>query len=465
MVDLRSDGFQFFHDGGILVVAELEVRRLFAETDDFFGQGDAAFAAFCPDFGQSDVDAEFVALRFDEVEFGLGVGRERVDGDDDRETVDVLDVIDVLEQVRKTGFQSFEVFVVQVGFRDTAVVLEGTDGSDDDDGGGSKACHAALDVEELLGTEVGTEAGFRNGVVTELEGHLGGGDGVAAVSDVRERAAVDEGRSAFEGLNEVRFQSIFQKSSTGTLSFDVSDRDGLAVEGVGDDDAGQTGLEVGDVGSEAKNSHDLGRDGDVEAVLTRDALHAAAEAVDDISELTVVHVDRALPGDLLDVDAKSVALLDVVVEHGSDEVVGCADGVEVAGEVEVDIFHGNDLGISAAGRAAFDAEDRAEGRLTKSDDDVLADLSHAVRETDRRGGLAFAGGSRVDGGNKDQLAVRFVSIVLEEFVVDFCFVVAVHFEIFLVDAGTLRDDADVFHLTFLGDLDIGLEFSHGIVPP
>ncbi len=162
MVDLRSDGFQFFHDGGILVVAELEVRRLFAETDDFFGQGDAAFAAFCPDFGQSDVDAEFVALRFDEVEFGLGVGRERVDGDDDRETVDVLDVIDVLEQVRKTGFQSFEVFVVQVGFRDTAVVLEGTDGSDDDDGGGSKACHAALDVEELLGTEVGTEAGFRN---------------------------------------------------------------------------------------------------------------------------------------------------------------------------------------------------------------------------------------------------------------------------------------------------------------
>ena len=282
------------------------------------------------------------------------------------------------------------------------------------------------------------------------------------MGDVREGAAVDEGRSAFEGLDEVRFQSVLQEGCAGALCFDVSDRDGLAVEGVGDDDAGQSLFEVSDVGSKAEDCHDLGRDGDVEAVLTRDTLHAAAEAVDDISELTVVHVDRALPGDLLDVDAKRVALLDVVVEHGSDEVVGSADGVEVAGEVEVDVFHGNDLGISAAGRAAFDAEDRAEGRLTKSDDDVLADLSHAVREADGRGGLAFAGGSRVDGGDKDQLAVRFVGIVLEEFVVDFCFVVAVHFEIFLVDAGTLRDDADVFHFAFLGDLDIGLEFSHGI---
>ena len=119
MVDLRGDGIELVHDGSVLIIAELEVRGLFAETDDFFGQSDTAFAAFCPDFGQSDVDAELVALLLDEVEFGLGIGRERVDGDDDRQTVDVLDIVNMLEQVRETGFQSFEVFVVPElrGFR------------------------------------------------------------------------------------------------------------------------------------------------------------------------------------------------------------------------------------------------------------------------------------------------------------------------------------------------------------
>ena len=155
----------------------------------------------------------------------------------------------------------------------------------------------------------------------------------------------------------------------------------------------------------------------------------------------------------------------MVVEHGRDEVVGSTDGVEVAGEVEVDVFHGNDLGISAAGGTALDAEDRAERRLTECDDDVLADLSHAVGETDGRGGLALTRRGGVDGGDKDEFAVRFVGIILQKFIVDLRFVVAVHFKVLFVDTGALCDGADVFHFAFLGDLDIGLEFSHGTVPP
>ena len=57
--------------------------------------------------------------------------------------------------------------------------------------------------------------------------------------------------------------------------------------------------------------------------------------------------------------------------------------MEVAGEVEVDILHRDDLRIAAAGRAALDAEDRAEGRLTQSDKDVLAELAHTVGQADR----------------------------------------------------------------------------------
>ena len=65
--------------------------------------------------------------------------------------------------------------------------------------------------------------------------------------------------------------------------------------------------------------------------------------------------------------SKLIALLDVVVEHGGQQVVGSADGVEVAGEVQVDILHGDDLSPAAAGSAALNAEDGAERRLAQAD--------------------------------------------------------------------------------------------------
>ena len=43
-----------------------------------------------------------------------------------------------------------------------------------------------------------------------------------------------------------------------------------------------------------------------------------------------------------------------------EQIVGDTNGVEVAGEVEVDVLHGHDLGVAAAGRAALDAEAGAQ---------------------------------------------------------------------------------------------------------
>lgn len=62
-----------------------------------------------------------------------------------------------------------------------------------------------------------------------------------------------------------------------------------------------------------------------------------------MAQLTVVHVDDALPGDALNIDAELVALLNMVVEHGGQQVVGGTDSVEVSGKVQVDVLHGDDL--------------------------------------------------------------------------------------------------------------------------
>ena len=83
------------------------------------------------------------------------------------------------------------------------------------------------------------------------------------------------------------------------------------------------------------------------------------------SELTicaqraVVHVEHAAPGDAARVDVERVAPIDVVVDHRRQQIVRRRDRVEIAGEVKVDVLHRHDLGITAARRAAFHAEDRA----------------------------------------------------------------------------------------------------------
>ncbi len=131
----------------------------------------------------------------------------------------------------------------------------------------------------------------------------------------------------------------------------------------------------------------------------------AAERGDDRAERAVVHVDGAAPTDAAGVDVELVAPIDMVVDHRREQIVGGADGVEVAGEVQVDVFHRHDLRVAAAGRAALDAEARAEARLADADDGFLADVVQRIAQAHRGGGLALAGRGRGDGGDEDQLAV------------------------------------------------------------
>ena len=229
--------------------------------------------------------------------------------------------------------------------------------------------------------------------------------------------------------------------------------DGLVVVGVGDNHLAEALLEVGEAGRKAENCHDFARDGDLKAVLAGHAAGLAAKAVDDVAELAVVHIDSALPHDLAGVDAEHVALLDVVVEKSGQQVVGSADGVEVAGEVQVDILHGDDLSVAAAGSAALDAEHGAERGLAQADHGVFAELVERVGKADGRGGLALARGGGADSGDEDQLCLAGQLADLGE--VELCLIFAVEFQMVLVDPGVRRDLGDLFHFVSLSDLNIG----------
>ena len=48
--------------------------------------------------------------------------------------------------------------------------------------------------------------------------------------------------------------------------------------------------------------------------------------------------------------------MEVIVQHGRQQVVRGGNRVEIAGEMQVDLIHGDHLGVAAAGRTAFDSE-------------------------------------------------------------------------------------------------------------
>ncbi len=91
------------------------------------------------------------------------------------------------------------------------VVLERLHRGHEHDGTRRQLAHPADDVEELLHAHVGAEARLGDDDVAELERDTVGDEGVVAVRDVREGAAVDEGRLSLECLDEVRLDRVLQQ--------------------------------------------------------------------------------------------------------------------------------------------------------------------------------------------------------------------------------------------------------------
>ena len=365
----------------------------------------------------------------------------------------------MLQQVGQACFQGLQVLFVQIGLGNAAMVLKRADGCNDHDRVGLQVGQAALDVQELLRTQVCTEAGLGNAIVAQRHGHAGGHDGVAAMRDIGEGTAMHEGRGAFQGLDQVGLQGVLQQRGHRTFRLQVVGGYGFIVIGVADDDTAQALLQVGDAGCQAEDRHDLACNGDVEAIFAGHAMGASAQAADDVAQLAVVHVDSALPSDAAGVDVQLVAIVDVGVDHRSQQIVCRSDCVEVTGEVQVDVLHGNDLGITAACSAALDAEDGAQGRLAQCHDDVLVQTGKGVCQTDGGSGLTLAGGSGIDRGYQDELSGLMI-LVAKQVVVDLCLVIAVLFQIAFGNTRLLGDFLDRTRLASLCDFDVSQHATH-----
>ena len=405
---------------------------------------------------EHDFGAELRDPRLEQIELSLGVVIETVDRDHAGNTVVLLHVLDVALQVGEAFFQRLQVLLrdgLEVG---AAVVFNCANRRHDHGGRGPQARFAALDVDELLRAEVRAEAGFGDHVIRELHRRARRDHGVAAVRDVGERAAVDEGGIVLERLHEVRLDRVLQEHRHRAMRLEVAGEHGLLVARVADHDLAEALLEIVERGGQAEDRHDLGGDHDVESVLARIAVARAAEAHCDVAQGAVVHVHHSPPRDAPHVDSQFVPVMDVVVEHRREQVVRERDGVEVAGEVQVDVLHGHDLRVAAAGGAAFHAEHRPEGRLAQADHRFLADVIERIAQPHGGGRLALARGRGRHRRHQDQLRVRTRLEPVQVSERHFRLEMPVGLEVLFGNAELRKSDlGNALELGFLCDFDVG----------
>ena len=114
----------------------------------------------------------------------------------------------------------------------------------DDRGVRREVARTALDVQELLGAEVRSEARLGDYDVGEPQRQVGCCQRIAAVGNVAERPAVHERRPSFQGLDQVGEYGILEEERHRAFGLEVGGVDRSAVFGGSHNHAGQARPEV-----------------------------------------------------------------------------------------------------------------------------------------------------------------------------------------------------------------------------
>ena len=245
-------------------------------------------------------------------------------------------------------------------------------------------------------------------------------------------------------LNQVRLNSVFEQRCHSALCMDIANGNRLAVIGVGNNHSAQALFKVFDAGSKAEYSHNLGSNGNIKAVLSWHAVCNATKAVNNVSELAIIHVYAALPHNTTWINVETVALLDMVIQHGCAEVVCSADGVEVSGKVKVDVLHRNYLGIAATCSTALDTKNRAQRRLSKSQHGRLSQAGQGICQTYRGSGLSLARWRWVNGSYQHKLAAK--RLICQSTCIKLCLIATIRLQQILWNTRTLCHLKDGKHL-------------------
>ena len=193
-----------------------------------------------------------------------------------------------------------------------------------------------------------------------------------------------------------------------------------------------------------------------------------SEANHDVAKRPVIHVHHPWPDDPARVDIQLVPVMDVVVDRGGEKVVRQPDRMKITGEVQVDLLHGENLGIASPCGAPLHAEARPQRGLAEADHRLLPDGAERIGQTHRRRRFPLPCRGRTHCGHQDQLPILLVrpKQVTAESAGEFRDIPTVEFVIVLFEANPCCDLGDRPKFGPLGNFDIcrHFNFSHSLLP-
>ena len=273
--------------------------------------------------------------------------------------------------------------------------------------------------------------------------------------NVRERATVNEGGIAFQGLHQVGEEGVPEEQGHRTGSVQIIGTNGVPVKVGADNDLAEARPQISVVACEDEDGHHFARGGDVETVLPNVAVGWATEPNHDLTQGAVVEVHHARPADAGGVQATVVAVLDVVVNHRRKQVVRRGHRVQVAREMQVDLLHRQHLRAATSCRSSLDAKHRAHGRLPDHAGGRAADAVQRLRQANGGHRFPFAEGRGVDRGHEHEAALRPVQVLLNARPTDLGDVASVGLESVRGQRQLPRDGRDVLKRRFAGDFQVG----------
>ena len=321
-----------------------------------------------------------------------------------------LQVLYVLVEVPVTGFHTSDVWLLDIFQSYTTMHLQRLEGNHENGEVWLQTCLAAFDVIELLSTEICTESCLCNGIVAILKSCSSSHDGIAAMSNVGKRTAMNKCWCSLCCLNQIWLQSIEKESYDTATYTHILYGKWLVILGDAQEDVIYTATKIIDACCKTHDSHDFRSRSDIEASLCLDAVLISYTG-DDAAETTVVYVHHAAPENLLQLESLCLVLETVVIQEGSNHVVGLCNGMEIASEMEINLIHRQNLGVTATCSTTLHAEARTQRWFAKSHYSLLANLLHTQGETHGYGGLAITSLGRTDSGNEDEMMVlKLVSV-------------------------------------------------------
>ncbi len=306
------------------------------------------------------------------------------------------------------------------------------------------------------------------------------------MGDVGEGAGMDEGRLLFQRLEQVGHDGVLHQHSHGAGHAEILCGDGLWIADAvvsADHDAPDAFPHILQACGEGQDSHQLAGHRDVKACLAQGTISLVAQAHDDVAYRPIIDIHDTVPGDRVGVDvelletfaleegiAPAVFVVDAGVDGGGAEVVGHADCVNVAREVQIEVLHGHDLAVAPARSTTLDAERGPHRWLTDCSHGSVPQMSQRLSQANRGGGLALAQRGGGYGRHVNIPGGGTVSEFLLYIQMDLGFVSAVEFEIILGESDGCCDLCDGAEFRGLGDVDIcGYGFSfldcHSTIPP